>query len=686
MSREAAVRLSLENGQFLTTIKQTGDEVDKLGKKGKKSMDLFGAGSAAAKRSLSELGGGLKNAAKLALSLGGAFSMGSAVQEAAKLQSTYARLSYAIRENTGSMTSAAEVQQTVERSAAKASQTNAAMAATFAEIFQSSGDLDYSKTVLDSVGTAALATGEDLNVLASLADDLHDKFNVSADGMLDAFAQINSFSSKGGPKLAQFSEAAGTVGAELLAAGLDGKRGLDFMIGSLVNTDGPMKSFPAQMKGIKAVLRGLGNESDLKDLSKKLGIDPKVFFNDKDAYARLHRVLGMGQKGIDALNGSMKEGEEKQVMKVLFTDPFEKALAAAHSTGLKGQAAIDAALVTFDGQVKNFGRSMATGAKMQAEANDRAKDPAAQLTAALNTLTTAFSQPAIIGAINDLAKHLPRLATIIGEVVKFAGKHPLAAATVGIGGKVGLDSIGGIARTLITAHFTGGRGAGDTVKGAIEAGSRTLSGDFQKSIGSVSGVLGAAGAAFGIAAAAGLAYNVGTALIDQQYDGEEDKMKELSEASMSGLNGGSLADQKAKLARLKAAHTQVAQADVGGGVMDYIARSVTGGPDTRAQADDAMKLSEEVIDKLEAAIARREAAIAAPPVAAGAPGTPAKPASVKLEDGAGKVIGEAMATALGGKILRVRNENEGGGGGGRAGTSGNRGPMAAPRTTPGGGV
>jgi hypothetical protein len=691
-AREAAVRLSLENGQFLVAMKATGDEVEKVGKRGKKSMDLIGVGSTAAKRSMAELGGAVKNMAKLALSLGGAFSMGSAVQEAVKLQSTYARLSYAIRENTGTMTSANEVQRLVEQSAAKSAHTNAEMAATFGEIFQSSGDLDFSRKVLDSVGTASLATGEDLGTLASLADDLHDKFNVSAEGMLDSFAQIYASSSKGGPKFAEFAEAAGTVGAELLAAGLDGKRGLDFMIGSLINTNGPMKNLPAQMKGIKAMLRGLGNESDLKALSKSLGIDPKIFFNDKDAYARLHRVLGMGQKGIDALNGSMKEGEEKQVMKVLFTDPFEKALAAAHGSGLKGQAAIDAALVAFDGQVKNFGRSMATGAAMQREANARAQSPAAQLTAALNTLTTAFSRPEIIKAINQLSKTLPTLAKYIGDFVDFAVKHPMTTAIGVVGGKAagaGGAAIGGaVLKSLLSGGAGAAAGAGAAGAGAGAAGAATGSaGVFGVGAGSV-GVAAVAlpAAIFAAIAAGGL---IMKEQIGAAYDSEADVMKELSEASLSGMGGGSLDDQKAKLERLKAAHTTAAQADVGGGAMDYIARIIPGGPDSRAQADDAMKLSEEVIDKLEAAIARREAALAAPPVAAaGAPGSPSKPTSVKLEDNAGRMIGEATATALGGKILTVRLANAGDVGMGRsnAGPGGSRGPMAARPTTPGGGT
>jgi hypothetical protein len=52
------------------------------------------------------------------------------------------------------------------------------------------------------------------------------------------------------------------------------------------------------------------------------------------------------------------------------------------------------------------------------------------------------------------------------------------------------------------------------------------------------------------------------------------------------------------------------------------------------------------------------------------------------------MIGAATATALGGTVLTVRIANPGELGVGRAtaGPGGSRGPMVAPRTTPGGGV
>jgi hypothetical protein len=704
--REAAVKLTLDSGQFAVAIKKTGDEVDKLGTKGKKSMDLFGTGMNAAKRSLGEIGGAIKNTLKMALTLGGAFSVGTAVREAVKLRSSYARLSFSIRTATGGMTSANDVQQIVEHSAAKSAQTNSDMAATFDQIFQSSGDLAFSKQVLDSVGTASLGTGESLGVLAALADDLHDKFDVSAEGMLDRFAQIKAASAKGGPTFAQFSEAAGSVGAELLAAGLQGQRGLDFMIGSLINTNQTMKSLPSQIKGIKAVLRGLGNESDLKALSKDLGIDPKVFFDDKDAMARMHRVLGMGEKGVKALEGSMKEGEEKQVLKVLFTDPFKAALKTAQDSGLKGKAAIDAALVTFDGQVNSFGKTLVKGADLQKEANDRAKDPEAQLTAALNRLTVAFGQPAIIKAIDDLAKHLPALADLIGKLVSTAVKHPIATAAGAVGAKVALaggeavaGAVAGSILKSVMARVAGaiGGAAAAGAGGAAAGGAAVASG---AAAAGGAGVVGVGASAVGIAALAVpaailAAIGAGGLIIGDQiksaFEDEGAVMKELSEATASGFGGGTLDEMKAKLARVDQARATAKKADVGGGVVDTFARAVSDGPDTRDQATAQLEEAKQASLSLERRIREREQANAAggaaPSPAAAAAAAAAKPMPVQLDRGAPGMIAAALTTGLSGTVLTVRLANAGELGLGRAtpGPGGSRGPKVVPPAAPGGG-
>src|SRR5690349_25061445 len=111
MAREAAVRLTLSNAQFLTEIKRTGDAVDAAGRKGKKAMDLFGGSADTAKRSFASLAASVKNTLGMATGLAGAFSVGNAVREASKLQRTYRQIAFGVRDANGRMLEAAEVQR-----------------------------------------------------------------------------------------------------------------------------------------------------------------------------------------------------------------------------------------------------------------------------------------------------------------------------------------------------------------------------------------------------------------------------------------------------------------------------------------------------------------------------------------------------------------------------------------------
>ena len=688
-AREAAVKLTLDGAQFSVSIKKVGDAVEKTAERGKRSMSVFGAGIGAARKSMNDLGGAVKRTLGMALTFGGAFSVGTAIKGAVELQSTYTRLAFRIQTATGAMTRGVDVQQIIERSAARTSRTNEEMAATFGDIFEATGDLDFSRGVLDSIGTAASATGADLSVLTTLADQLHTKFGVTADGMLGMFAKVNELSGQGGPKMSEFADVMGTVGSELLAAGLSGERGLNFMLGALNETDDAFGDLGKQVKGMRMMLRGLGDTADIKSLAKKLSIDPKVFLNEKDALARVRKVLSMGKRGIDALEGGMKEGEEKLALKTLFTDPFEAALLSAQASGLKGQAAIDSALLVFDARIGSFGKSVATAGTLQEQAAKQAQTPAAQLTAALNTLSTAFSQPAIISAVNELAKQLPKLASVLGSVVEWAAQNPILATSIGLaakGGAAAIPAMGGALLKTILGAGSGAAAAGGA--GAVGAGAAAGSAGV---FGVGAGAVGVAAVALPAAILAALA--AGGLIVGEQisnaYQNEGDILKELASATAAGTSGGSTAELKAALERLMKANTATTQGlrsgDIGGGATDYLARMVTDAPDTRDMATQQLRDSRDVIDKLQATIAKREAAQPAPAVAAAAVSVVAKP--LQLDPSGPKMIGVATATALGGMVLdvRIRNAHEVGGSRASAGPGGSRGPMVTPQSAPGGG-
>jgi hypothetical protein len=419
----------------------------------------------------------------------------------------------------------------------------------------------------------------------------------------------------------------------------------------------------------------------------------------------------------------MNPGEEKETMEILFTKPFEKALSEAQLAGLKGKSAIDRALQMFDARIGDFGKATMTGAEMLDEAKRARETPEAQLTQAINRLNTAFAQPAIIQGINDLAKHLPKLADIVGKVVSFAAEHPIIAGAAGIGGKVAADAMGSFASNAIGGWLSGkvgggkGKGAGGIAGAAVGAVSGILR--HQQFSGLTPGMLGddawddsflphelkqagigkKLGKGFmggGAMASAGKALPIVGAIataglmmgeqIGNAYDSEAAVMKELQDATAAGMGGGSLEQKRAALDRLKSARGAAKSADIGGGAMDWFARTVTG-VDTRQQAADQMKLAAEAMARLVADI-NGAAGGSAPGRTVTVPETNII-GRVKIDSETARMMANATATALGGKVLSFRLANPRDIGIGTVtvtGPGGSRGPMKPDPLRPGGDV
>jgi hypothetical protein len=418
----------------------------------------------------------------------------------------------------------------------------------------------------------------------------------------------------------------------------------------------------------------------------------------------------------------MNPGEEKETMEILFTKPFEKALSEAQLAGLKGKSAIDRALQMFDARIGDFGKATMTGAEMLDEAKRARETPEAQLTQAINRLNTAFAQPAIIQGINDLAKHLPKLADIVGKVVSFAAEHPIIAGAAGIGGKVAADAMGSFASNAIGGWLSGkvgggkGKGAGGIAGAAVGAVSGILRHQQFEGIGGGitmemlgdgigadeikragigqklgkgfmgGGAMASAGKALPIVGAIATAGLMMGEQIGNAYDSEAAVMKELQDATAAGMGGGSIEQKRAALDRLKSARGAAKSADIGGGAMDWFARTVTG-VDSRQQAADQMKLAAEAMARLVADINGA--------AGGGAPGrTVTVPETniigrVKIDAETSRMMANATATALGGKVLSFRITNPRDIGIGPVtvtGPGGSRGPMKPDPLRPGGAV
>lgn len=676
--REAAVKLTLDDAEYVVTMRKAGDEAEKSANKGRKAMGLFGTSIKGAKSAMSDFVGIGKKAVGLATGLAAGFSVGTALQNAVALKTRYNELAFSLSVANQQTIHAAEVQAIVEKAAAKSGRKARELVETFDELNAATGDMDFSADVLESIGTTATATGKSVDTLAKLADQLHTKFGVGAKEMQERFAQVFEASKKGGPSFEEFADVASSVGAELLAAGLDGKKGLDFMLGALVQTDDKMKNLPAQVKGIKAVLRGLSDKGELKKIAEGLGIDPGKLVKEKDAMARLKKIFSFGQQGVKALMGAMAEGEEKQTLQILFTDPFQKALNDANQNGLKGRKAIDSALKVLEEGIAEFGKQTIDGANIQQQAAERMKDPQKRLEMALEQLEQSFAQPEIIDAIGQLSVYLPRLAKVFADLVKFAAQNPILSGALGLGGSASFGFVKTMASELANAGL----------KSATKMAEKNLTAAnaFAERIGQAHKLGGMAigNALQGAAALAGVAIaaEIGKKLIDAKAEEDAKTTGDLGVASArAGHFTGNLSREKAELEGLRksVAAAKESRSGIGGFMEDVfsgIGGKLTGTTGASALKDVQISEAMRLIGEKQAHIKELEAA-------AGKPGS-GPGGTVAIDPKSNKATGEAVAHALSSKVVKVEIV----GGGQLRGTSGggSRGPRSPAPAQPGGGV
>lgn len=423
MERQAAVKLTLDSGQFVVSLKQVGSKTEQLAREGKKVGDTFGGALKSADRAATNFAHRLGGLARDALTLGGAFTLGKGIKDTIEMQGRIRALAFSISNATGEQVKAVDVQRDLEHAAGKTSRTTAEMLDVFSGIQETTGDAAFARDSLEAIGTTATATGKPLSALANVAGTLREKFGTTAKELPQVLAGLVEMGDRGGPKLEDVAQVASQLGSNLVEAGLTGRRGLDFLTGALNELDDKSGDVGKSARGISQVLLNLGKGTEMKGIAKALAIDPKKLINEKDAIARLMKILSFGEKGVKALNDSFTSVEERKALGTLFVDPFEEALNRAHAGGIKGKDAIDAALRVLEARIEKFGEANLTAADIKARAAEEMKQPEAKLRGALERLNLAFQRPEIIGAIDQMSQSLPALAGAIGSVIEWISSH-----------------------------------------------------------------------------------------------------------------------------------------------------------------------------------------------------------------------------------------------------------------------
>ena len=363
------------------------------------------------KSSLGSLKGEISNAASMALTFGGAFTLGSSVKEALDLEQGYRNIAFAIRAGKGEAMDWQTIQRTIESTADLTSRTNGELSASFKALYDDVGDVEFATKAIQTIGTVATGSGEQIGTLTNLAGQLAEKFGVTGAEIDDTMAAVVAMGNKGGISLSDMGEKIGMIGASAKMMGLKGKEGVQFALGMFNVADGATGSMKKATAAVTQLLDEFSNTDKLQAIEKEFNKDWKA--------PRLKLTTKSGEADPEAIEKILKRsGGKKELLSKVFTGESLKLMTefgkvyertfdeVEGNTKTKSAAAVDA----FRTAVAEAGKQTLSAADMQAEAAKRMGDPQAQIRKAMNELQTEFTRPEMLGALRELAEVAPKVA------------------------------------------------------------------------------------------------------------------------------------------------------------------------------------------------------------------------------------------------------------------------------------
>ncbi|MFZ5896810.1 MAG: hypothetical protein ACOY0T_37485 [Myxococcota bacterium] len=516
--REASVKLTLDNGQFIVSVRKAGDAVEDVQKKSAKSASAWTAGLHGARDALGSVGGKLKEVLGVAAGLGGAFSLGKGVQEAISMRSQFMAIETQINKTGRATVTWRELMSAAEKQGAATGHTTAEMAAAMEQSFAAVGDADFAINTMQDIGDAAKYSNKSLSQMTGIAGMLNEKFGATAETLPDMLAVLVEKTDEGGLGLEAMGEKFGLLAGEAADAGYTGAEGLSAVIGMLSALDDRLgdKSIPSFKKLFQLMKDG---SASLKALEKESGIKLEPDMKGLDKL----RAFMSTEKGRKAV--TEKLGGEARVVFDELSKPFNDAFKAAKESGKSTKEATNEGLQAFDQAMAAMSKHALSADDVHKRAQEMvAADPAAKLHEATDKFVSAISTPEMFNAMDKLAAKLPEFAEWIAKLVEFATNHPLlagAGAAVAVGG-------GGMVQ--------GATGA--LAKSAIEAAMGSLSGGAAKA------GLSFAATAFGPIAIAGAAGLLAAGIIEAlaQHEAAEEAKREKEREQKVVEKGKALTD------------------------------------------------------------------------------------------------------------------------------------------------
>lgn len=532
--KESKVRLELAAGGLLSMLnevakqsKKLAEEVegigtasDKADKKVSPFLTSLKKSAGAGKTALTELGSSIKSTLSDVTTLGGALSLGIGAKAGTDLVSIYKDLAFQIQTGTGKATEWTDVQKDVEGAADRWRQKVEDVAGAYRALYDETGDVQFAADALDAVTMAATATGKGIGVLSSIAGTLNEKFGIAGDEMEDALASVIELSSKGGATIEDLGAKLGIVGASAKQMGLEGKAGLQQVLGMLNVGDNVTGSFKKNLSAVTGLMETFGSADKLKSIEKDLGIK----ITDKGGGARkdaLDKILSKSG-GKEEVLSKVFAGDTLKLVSD-FGKTYQKVFAETEGTAKVKTAA---ALKAFHQGLDAAGKTSLTAAQLEAQAKKRAaEDPDKIITASMNRFKQAFTKPEMIASMEKLAQLLPKLTTGLTSLLEMAASHPLLAGAAFLGKKAGGAALGSLAGDAL------GWGSGKAASLGKSIGANLAAEAAKNGAWATAGKN--IGAAAGIAVAAAVAYELGKAAIDSIY---EDKAKDQGGLAVSGAS------------------------------------------------------------------------------------------------------------------------------------------------------
>jgi hypothetical protein len=467
--RPARVRLMLDSGSFLGGLQSVSAQVSRLGR------GMGGALNAGVERfgeRLKDTSAKVKEFAGMAIGLAGGFGIFEASRAAIGIQDRYLTIAQAMSRASGEAVRWQDVQQSVEAAATLHRRTSEEIVAGFDAVREKSGEALLAAQSLGILGEAMNATGKSSEEFGAIIGSLRKKFGISELGELKS-ALLSIFEATKGGKIRfeELSEDLDELGSIAGAAGLTGITGFRKALG-LAAAVAPQvnQSISEVLTGMDQLTEKLRQQPVVEGLAKAGGVAGKRFFEDflaqPDAFARLRTLLEasarkgkLGKLRKEAIEVEFTGREERAAFQSL-AKPFMEAFAAARASGKNAKEATVAATAAFDASVARLGTATSTWESIQRDAAERASGTAAKLRNAQEVWEQAFRRPEMIGAMNQLADQLPKLARGLADLVGWASNNPWQAVPTMLGAEIVKDvasaGIGAAVQRTLTEGLTTG--------------------------------------------------------------------------------------------------------------------------------------------------------------------------------------------------------------------------------------